>query len=89
MLGSHRVLQQLQIDFKTEIGSLGATVIDTERLTSGAKIKNIFHKRLVRQQQLFEQNKFFPIFIWILVCRLKFLKFNEAKNNNGLNFDTL
>lgn len=38
-------MQQLQKDFKKEIGSFGATNIDTDRLTSGAKIMLIFHER--------------------------------------------
>lgn len=40
------VIGRLQSDFKREIGSLGSNVIDTDRLTSGAKIRRIFHERL-------------------------------------------
>lgn len=41
----YRTIRQLQLDFKREIGSLDSDIVDTNRLTSGAKIGQIFHER--------------------------------------------
>lgn len=38
----NRVMYKLESDFKRELGCLGADAIDTDRVTSGAKIRNIY-----------------------------------------------
>lgn len=41
----NRAMHKLQSDFQSEIGSLGSDVIDTNRMSSGTKIRHIFHQR--------------------------------------------
>lgn len=45
ILLSNRVAHGLQTDFEQAIGNLGSEVIDTKKLSSGAKINLIFHER--------------------------------------------
>lgn len=40
------MMEELKSDFEQEIGSLGAIVLNTKEVSSGAKIRHIFHDRL-------------------------------------------